>query len=266
MAPQFRLWAPVLAALLAPALTLALVPCTSDHDDWHKESIALPKLTCENPDNNVCSSCDLWNSYKGKTNLVGSPPILYYTGDSSSDHRLVVPTKPCQGVESTKILDPGTCGGEQIWDVAWSAVPNTAEYGLAVNPTFRRGMHQLHIHAAKVQRNFQKLLADEVVTNPGTPVKISCTSPDASQCKKDASGPITATYVPGKTKPSELQPFARDLGTPFAKKCNAVLITQPKGANGFVVVTAPDRAAECFLYCSSECASTKCTSAAKPCS
>ena len=97
-----------------------------------------------------------------------------------------------------------------------------------------------------MQRNFQKLLADEVVTNPGTPVKISCTSPDASQCKKDASGLITATYVPGKTKPSELQPFSRDLGTPVAKKCNAVLITQPKGANGFVVVTAPDRAVSCL--------------------
>ena len=175
--PCCRLWALVLAAILVPALTLALVPCTSDHDDWwavpstllcvfsrsllasfwgcrkgtvdafaqrkccppplphpprwmlsagaqprpsyplaaalpptphppagppwappppppaptgrHKESIALPKLTCENPDNNVCSSCGLWNSYKDKTNLVGSPPILYYTGDSSSDHRLV---------------------------------------------------------------------------------------------------------------------------------------------------------------------------------
>ena len=60
----------------------------------------------------------------------------------------MLPTKPCRGVED---WDLANCGGaaQSIWNYSLQAMlkenkPRT-EFGMAINPTLRRGQHQVRV-------------------------------------------------------------------------------------------------------------------------
>ena len=62
----------------------------------------------------------------------------------------VVPVTPCRGVEDWPKVETGKggtfCGGEKLWDSAFSLLKTGAEkgsYGMAINPSSKRSRHQV---------------------------------------------------------------------------------------------------------------------------
>lgn len=189
-------------------------------------------------------------------------PPYFLSGQTSDDHRLAIPVKPCRGVED--IASVSDCGGEAIWDWAFNQAPDRSTYGVAVNPTNRRGQHQLHIHLARIQRDLQTELKKVADAGKKTFVPIECggtkcASPpgECGQAQAvgctvdltkapDKSG-IVAKFVDGKDIETAVKPFASANGD---TACTSLLVSQPNGpGNGYVLVHANDRAAECLLYC-----------------
>lgn len=132
---------------------------------------------------------------------------------------------------------------------------------MAVNPTNKRGQHQLHVHLSPVQRDLQNALRDVAnakktdfvpIDCKGSPSSCTkeCGKAQAQQCtallnQKPSGSGITAKWV-DVAHPFLMKPFA----SAPDKKCQAVLVSQPT-SSGFVLVHADDRAAECLLYCTS---------------
>ena len=159
------------------ALLAGVVPCPIGNptpgQPYHQEEIANPQQTCASGTNNFkangdfCRACDIYVDIAMKQQ--GD-----FAQTSPRDHVLVMPTKPCRGVEDANSVP--ACGGEGIWDAAWRAVVgDSKQFGLAVNPTARRTRHQLHIHVAKMLPSLQKSLAEVASHKDTSWIGISCT-------------------------------------------------------------------------------------------
>ena len=234
---------------------------TPFNGDYRNENIIDVADTCRkgsknNADNdqNYCPACDLYVDFSAKAVQTQNPPFTQSFG--SGGHQLVLPIKPCRGVDDWKTR-AADCGGEAIFDYAWQLVgtPATA-YALAINPSGRRGRHQMHVHVAKLEQSFKPILEDLVKkNNPNVWYGISCpTNKVPKGCSLGKAGgndSIQAKWVQASSA-SAAKPFENVYSNPANTATDTLVVTSPTG-NGWVIVRANDRQAECFLYCEKLC-------------
>ncbi|KAL4447727.1 hypothetical protein ABPG75_004946 [Micractinium tetrahymenae] len=198
---------------------------------YANEEIKDPAVTCvkggPNYDakGNYCPACYLYQRFSE-----GAPGRFVATGTPAQDHFLVLPTKPCSGVE---MYAAAACGGDAALDYAWGLLsgPQKATKGVGVNGNHRRTQHQLHIHVADVQPSLAAALKG--VTAGSAPTTIDCAARQATGCKVSTAAvtdrtPISAQCL-SAADPSAAKAFERVYGgQPQAVIYSALLVTSPR--------------------------------------
>ncbi|KAL4424407.1 hypothetical protein ABPG77_005650 [Micractinium sp. CCAP 211/92] len=219
---------------------------------YANEQIKDPAVTCTkggpNYDaaGNYCPACYLYQRYSEHAS--GS---FVATGTPAQDHFLVLPTKPCSGVEMYSVT---ACGpGDAALDYAWSLLsgPEKATKGLGVNGNHRRTQHQLHIHVANVQPSLAEALKG-LKTGSG-PTAIDCAAHQATGCKVSTAAVTDRTSISAQcstaSSPSAAKAFETVYaGQPQAVIYSALLVTSPRPGD-ICIVRATDRQVECLLSC-----------------
>ncbi|WIA23072.1 hypothetical protein OEZ85_001417 [Tetradesmus obliquus] len=226
-----------------------------------------------NQANNYCDSCFLYFAYcASKQGGTIAPGALTFVTNgknpvSPTEHALLMPNKPCRGVE---VWQDAFCGDEQIWDVALALYTANKgdptkyfDYVFAVNSMRKRTQHQLHMHVGLITSGVKPGLSDGYKwakaqkPSPATSSLIACTKSTAVQCTFDASkqmatqNTIRVTIKPGDA-PSAAQPFNTVYGpiAPTAPndatKFNSMAVVAP-AANEWLVLQLLNGAAECLL-------------------
>lgn len=202
----------------------------------------------------TCCGCFLYAEYcAGKQG-----PFVTNNNIHASKHTMVMPAKPCTGVEHHSV---GDCPGEAIWNEAYRLLVGAGKqgkYGMAINPVQRRSEHQMHVHLAEVKSTLRA--AVEQLAKSQTSGCIDCggsstlgtCSVVTGTCKPNSH--LTVSIHSGILEPAAAKPFETVYGkdphasggTANVEQASALVMHVPNTLK-FAVLSNPRGPAESML-------------------
>jgi len=197
------------------------------------------------------------------------------THTEQSGHKLLMPQKPCTGVEN---WDRGSCPRDDIWDKGQADLDAEGRdglaWGMAINPVSRRGQHQMHVHVDQVQPTLAASIAYAFHTQQKRTFNLDCKLSKNKHTMEDCdvfTGQVQPTdnfkpsveIVPNLKHPSLMNPgpFSRAYGNGAQLTrdnynvlwASTLVIRVPFTTDVWAVVVNKGGPAECFFVNNPNC-------------